>query len=101
GHHTLRGSTHHGEVHGDILATTRNTEVSNRLLNPFRGPRDWSFGITPASWRSGPEHPSAHGLRPVDRLPQDVGVAGVLRGLGEQVQQHPADRPARTRLEPR
>ena len=43
---------------------------------------------------------SAHGLRAVDRLAEDVGVPGVLGRLGDQVQQHPAHRPARPRLEP-
>jgi hypothetical protein len=34
---------------------------------------------------------SAHRLRAVERLADDVGVAGVLRGLGNQVQEHAAD----------
>jgi len=32
---------------------------------------------------------SAHRLGAVDRLPDDVGVAGVLGGLGDDVQQNP------------
>ena len=44
---------------------------------------------------------SAHRLLAVDRLPQDVGVPGVLGGLGDDVQEHPPGRPAGARLEPR
>ncbi len=43
----------------------------------------------------------AHGLGAVERLADDVGVAGVLGGLGDHVQQHPACRPAGAGLEPR
>ncbi len=42
----------------------------------------------------------SHRLRAVDRLPQDVRVPGVLRGLRDDVQQHPAYRPTLPRLEP-
>ena len=37
---------------------------------------------------------SAHRARAVDRLADDVGVAGVLGGLGDDVEEHPARRPA-------
>ena len=43
---------------------------------------------------------SAHGLLAVDRLADDVGVAGVLGGLGDDVQEHPAGRARRARREP-
>ena len=43
---------------------------------------------------------SAHRLRAVEGLPDDVGVAGVLGRLGDQVQQNPADGPTGTGLEP-
>ena len=48
--------------------------------------------------------PSAHGLLAVDRLADDVGVAGVLSGLGHDVQQDAAGAssacPARTTAPP-
>ena len=48
----------------------------------------------PAAWYPVLNPPtSAHGLRPVERLADDVGVPGVLRDLGDQVQHHPPDRP--------
>src|SRR5581483_11763243 len=43
---------------------------------------------------------SAHALRAVEGLADDVGVAGVLGGLGDDVHQHPSRGPAGSRLEP-
>jgi hypothetical protein len=43
---------------------------------------------------------SAHRLGAVQRLADDVGVAGVLRGFGDQMEQDTAGRPAHARLEP-
>src|ERR1700728_2936384 len=37
--------------------------------------------------------PSAHGLRSVDGLADDVGMTGVLRGLGHDVQESPPGGP--------
>src|SRR5215469_6191169 len=48
-----------------------------------------------------PALPLAHRLGAVQRLPDDVGVAGVLRRLGNDVQEHPSCRPALSRRTPR
>ena len=42
-----------------------------------------------------------HGLLAVDRLADDVGVAGVLGGLGDDVREDPPGRPPRAGREPR
>ena len=47
----------------------------------------------PAAWSQCRPADLAHGLRPVERLADDVGVPGVLRDLGDQVQHHPPERP--------
>ncbi|MGH3184442.1 MAG: FGGY-family carbohydrate kinase, partial [Streptosporangiaceae bacterium] len=39
--------------------------------------------------RPRPERPSAHGFGPVEGFADDIGVAGVLGGLGDDVQEHP------------
>ena len=44
---------------------------------------------------------SAHGLLAVDGLAEDVGVAGVLGGLGHDVHEHAPGAPARAGREPR
>src|SRR5688572_19879671 len=56
-----------------------------------------------SSWRSCDHDragPLSHGLRAVQGFTDDVGVAGVLRGLGDDVEQNPASRPACARLKP-
>jgi hypothetical protein len=45
--------------------------------------------------------PSAHSLGAIERFADDVGMAGVLRRLGDDMQHHPASRPTCSRLEPR
>src|SRR3712207_8181905 len=47
----------------------------------------------------GRERRSAHRLLAVDGLPQDVGVPGVLRRLGDDVEDDPPCRPAGARLD--
>jgi uncharacterized membrane protein len=65
----------------------------------------WTPNLALVWWltrrRPGSRRGSAHALLPVDALPQDVGVPGVLGGLGHDVQEHPARRPAGPRREPR
>ena len=42
----------------------------------------------------------SHGLGAIEGLADDIGVAGVLGGLGDHVQQHPACRPVGAGLKP-
>ena len=70
-----------------------------------RRPRRSSFGCTATrslcpGMSMGLAPVSAHRLGAVQRLADDVGVAGVLGRLGDDVQQHPAGRPACAGLEP-
>ena len=65
--------------------------------------RPWptSTGCSTSGWPPCPSRASAHRLLAVDGLPQDVGVPGVLRRLGDDVQEDPARRAHPVRREPR
>ena len=78
----------HG-VHGAVPVCTRRSGA--RATARPRPPR---AGDAPSSG-------SAHGLLAVDGLADDVGVAGVLGGLGHDVQEHAPGRARRARREPR
>src|SRR5262245_10021066 len=72
---------------------TRSISSVSATPHPFRPPG--------ARTTDGTGGPLPHGLRPVDALPEDVRVPGVLAGFGDDVQYGTAYRPPRPRLEPR
>jgi hypothetical protein len=83
---------------------TRNTHQGS--CDAQRAPRKCAAGHPSAVLRDAgapgalPGGLLGHGFGAVQGLPDDVGVPGVLRGLGDHVQQHPAGGPTCPLLEP-
>ncbi len=79
--------------HGRWTASIGQRVLAANGVCPVSGGR---YGDDEVGQRPG----SAHGLLTVQCLSDDVGVSGVLRGFGDDVQEHPAhranSRPART-----